>query len=1394
MTREAVTLHAVWVLMALVALGLAPPALGAGEGKLVLDESAYWRYYIQFGVDRLCPQALRREGEKVLGEAGMKLLSRQARRSGRVPAGEDWRDHAFVVFSAGQGDSRRAAWHCASPPPPAGWTRPDFPDGSWSRQRLPLMVGNFLRGANMHGDKDMQQLRVRRAHFRTSFAAADPAGGEVVLEMAFRGGARVWLNGEEISRAAVPAGAGEADAPADPYPSEAYVCQADEVPAYFRQRERKLYGIHYCEDLPGRFDDAAAPRPRWPRLTDAERAQPWWNSCGRSGFAGYFGGWTSINRKGFERITKLRNRRLGPVRLPKRLLRAGANVLAVEVRAADIHPVAMFSKPGTRYRGGNWGEGFQRVMYWSHCRLLELELRGGDAAAASALARPAGREAMHVWVEDVHRRCYSPDFGPGGPAGTVRFVGAVGGTYGAQVVVTGNKALTALKAVPSALTGPGGAALPASAVGVSYFVGHPADQLVKLGQIRNTAEDRKDPLCPPAEQAVIRFGGPDARRGRLPRKKRLDILRQIRFFDHLTPAPPEQVPADSCQPIWLSLRIPPQTPPGRYSGSVTISAAGARATVLPVTAEVVGWRVPDARHFQTFMGLEQSPYGVARQYQVPLWSEEHFRLLEGSFRQLARTGNDMVFVPVLQHMEFGNFEDAPVRWLRRADGSLGFDYRILDRYLDAAVRHLGVPRVLCICVMHGADRFGPGNLKATVPLLDEATGKTETLELGPDSPHYRSNWKAFATGLHGHLKALGRRPELAGLERSMYWGFGWDGVADPQLPALLAGFLPAVQWARGSHGGRPGGAWGCVSNSIGPFLTETSVMGWKNRLIYLLCPRTGSTILSSNGHSPPFAYRVMVDRALVAGLCGIGRLGADYWADIYFQGYKGSLSGGIAGMPCSNLLHPGCGDRAGAESSARYEALLEGIQEAEARIFLEQAIDRKRLPADLARRAADVLSRHNRETLFISPGRVGVQVQEYSSGWQDRSRRLYAAAAEAGGGVGLDADPLKIDARLPARAAAPVALTLRNWTVRPRAWKAAADRPWLVLAKTSGLAEGHVRLPLTVDTSRLTPGAAATGKVTITDVDAGRSMTVEVAARVGEVFDLVMPAYDTLGAPGHAACWKPRRIGDRAFFNVTPGGSDSGEHALVNLSGSELSWKIRSSAEWLTAAPASGRLPAGGQAFVKLTAGPADREAVTRPATLTVSDAEGATLARPVTVRVIPAYRRAALPAGEAVELKDVPKSRVKLHKSRTYWLGTSSRGRRDYGPRFGANPQVHVAGAKAAATTMHASTEQVTVYDVAGAGFEAFSARVWIPSAYRKPSRTGTHRVRVNFEIHVDGRPAAQSGLMTPADEARLLVVGGLAGAKEVRLVTRFDRPDAKNLGRAVYVQWQQPRFYKGK
>jgi hypothetical protein len=152
---------------------------------------------------------------------------------------------------------------------------------------------------------------------------------------------------------------------------------------------------------------------------------------------------------------------------------------------------------------------------------------------------------------------------------------------------------------------------------------------------------------------------------------------------------------------------------------------------------------------------------------------------------------------------------------------------------------------------------------------------------------------------------------------------------------------------------------------------------------------------------------------------GFARQGADFWP--VFKGRRGALTGTLGERYTSRrnldvratMLAPG---KAGAISTHRFEMIREGLQEAEARIFIEKAILDKKITGDLAKRCQDILDERMRAmlrggatlTLVRSRWRghpqhgniwwSGTSEPGYqwfiASGWQDRSKRLFDAAAE----------------------------------------------------------------------------------------------------------------------------------------------------------------------------------------------------------------------------------------------------------------------------------------------------------------------------------------------------------------------------------------------------------------
>jgi len=156
---------------------------------------------------------------------------------------------------------------------------------------------------------------------------------------------------------------------------------------------------------------------------------------------------------------------------------------------------------------------------------------------------------------------------------------------------------------------------------------------------------------------------------------------------------------------------------------------------------------------------------------------------------------------------------------------------------------------------------------------------------------------------------------------------------------------------------------------------------------------------------------------------GFARLGGDFWPVLKDKRGRGHrLSNRYLKSSWRNLdlrailFSPG---RKGAVATHRFEMIREGIQECEARIFIERAILEEKIDGELAARCQAILDeripaiRRGVNTLGCAganPAYIdnswwqvpGVLGHEWyvGSGWQDRSEKLYAAAAEVAAVIG----------------------------------------------------------------------------------------------------------------------------------------------------------------------------------------------------------------------------------------------------------------------------------------------------------------------------------------------------------------------------------------------------------
>lgn len=1385
-----------------------PPATSDDPG-LILDQTGYFRQFTEFGLMRISGAHLKKEGEKLFGKGLSRLgktVKHLLKRKNFDWTKTDWKDEAcYHIASIQAGDDTVALSMIPNLMPPPDWMKPGFDDTSFLRQRIGVLTPVTPQWG---AARERSSVHRRAVYARTYFEVPNPAqAGKLTLKIVYRGGARVFVNGSEVGRGHLPEGeVGQSSYGAD-YPLDAYLANADELP------KKAAYGP-WIGDLRCPFEHAPGYRH---------------DKTARSAYGG-----AGIFKKGWGRLRKLRDRVLGPIDIPAKLLKKGTNVIAIEVRTSMYHPRIIPGAGGRRER--NWSNGGANGnVIWDHLRLVGLELRTDGKGLPSGRKRPAG---MQVWVDDMHNRLFNRDYNPTGwPVGTARFVAAQNGTFAAQLGVGTDAELSGLKVVCSDLAA-NGKKIPASALKVQFMVGRGLGEMSQLGWFRSIS-NLKGLHCPMSNIALYRYSRTGSRfdgaldgitrekyKGAAFRgaqgKAITAYMEAFKFFDQIGDAPPEKIPANSCQPIWLSLQVPGTAAPGEYKGKVTVSAEGGTSIAVPVEAEVQGWRVPDPLDFQTVVQSEQSPYGVARGYKVELWSDKHFELMESSFKQLARIGNDWLFIPVLLSSEFGNRDDQMITWIRKKDGSMAFDFALLDRYIALARKHLGKPRVVCFVIMHGATaKF------TAVKVKDEATGKTEVVKMGDDAGVARiPKWRAFGRAVHARMKELG-------LGESHFWGHAFDDTVDPGLVALMTEVTPGVGWAAGSHARKPDGTFRAVALAYGMSLTPKSMMGWKNPDIVLLMPRTGGSMICVEGISTPFTWRVMCDRAIYCGLNGLGRMGADYFGKIWLEGFRGG-AWMMVGRPCVQTLWPGAN---GVDTSARNETMLEGIQEAEARIFVEQALDRGGLPEEMAKRVQAVLDKHYRDTLQIAAGGTDYITMDFHGDWQGRSRRLFGAAAEVAAKIGLDVDRAflgqtkvssfagkrgdgkvihKLSGRklsIPALGKRRVSVKLRNWSDKPRTFKVRADQSWIVPEKSEGSVTGQQELGINLDGKTLNAGSDITGKLTVTDAVSGAAYPIEITAQVVKALELRLTyevKYETGGGAGgegrHTVHVKVQPI-----FNVMAGETEQKEFMLVNNTASAQKWKIETSDDWLTASPSSGEIGPEATSPVKLTARPKAGAAEMHETTVTFTAANGAVKeSKVVKIYAFPEYTEVAAPAGTAIYLND-PEAK-KLYASHIeygykagnrkapWWArGICFHRTRPMGENLNQTSKYrekrnewqfapYKMGGKTYKRGLWVFPYHETVYKVEGAGVKAFAADVGFFEKFLKNSRANKGAL-VSFEIHVDGKLRAASGLMKITDKPKPLVVDGLQKAKQLKLVTRRD--DLTNDNHCL-VTWGDPRFIK--
>jgi hypothetical protein len=844
-------------------------------------------------------------------------------------------------------------------PPPPNWTSSDFDDGDWLRGPVGIQC---------------RAPFVSRTCLRGKFRVTDPASVKSLkLALIYYGGVAVFLNGEEIGRQHLPKEARLAEA----YPIEAFQGPEGAI----------LVPEGYEVVKPGAYGKVNAD------LVKAKKP----------------------SEEGLRRMS-LRARTL-EVELPARLLRKGVNVLALDIVRAPYH------KAIDEQKSICWNREPMHVMSWYTCELRAAELKVLGEGVDSSTS-PAG---LQVWNSPLLRTDFRLDRGdPCEPLRPLTFGGPRNGIFSDKIVVGLPGAIRGLKAAPSELRGPGGV-VPASAIRVRY-----------------------------AAPGGAEYGIEEAAYG-VKSKTQLSGSRwaagKVEALSVLLDAPPEEHrpgPATSSAwtvaPIWLTIKIPKGATPGRYSGKLTVQCEGAKAVEVPIEFEVTDWTLPDPENFQTWTEMVQSPDTLQVEYGVPAWSERHFELIGRSFRLMREVGSKTLYLPLICCTNLGN-EESIVRWTKKGDGDYDFDFTLMDKYLDVAQKDLGEAQIVCFIVweifmsrskelsLGGSHGDMPGWLnrfkdRMTDPVVTLTTPDPQTGKPARASfPDYftdaasKARWrKLFAQ--------LRERMRKRGLEQAMMLGWFTDCRAQKEEIDFWRDVTGDMPWVSHAHFKVARVAGQAIKTGYNTSIHDINrpldpakqrSYGWKKDPVLwaqqLLRP-------GSRGEMdmlPGSMWGAMTEITLAGGQRGFGRLGGDMWfvlknkaglrTNRVYDRYPWSCWPNLE--LCCSLLAPGPD---GAVATAHFEQLREGVQECEARIFIEQALcdpaRREKLGPDLANRCQALLDERvlcdlrgvaeykigphaysSPYTWWFQNGVAG-HAWKQSSGWRQRSAAIFALAGE----------------------------------------------------------------------------------------------------------------------------------------------------------------------------------------------------------------------------------------------------------------------------------------------------------------------------------------------------------------------------------------------------------------
>ena len=385
--------------------------------------------------------------------------------------------------------------------------------------------------------------------------------------------------------------------------------------------------------------------------------------------------------------------------------------------------------------------------------------------------------------------------------------------------------------------------------------------------------------------------------------------------------------------LWLTMAIPPSTPAGKYTGTVTVNG-GNEPLVFKISVQVVNYTLPEAADWEFHLDIWQFPLNLLDHYNtanpaanVVPWSDEHFALLRPFYSLLADAGQKAI-TAYIKDGALG--ADSMVRWTKKADHSWEYDFTAFDTYVSTLMSWGITQQINC---------FSPvGWNEETIPYWDETTNSKLSLNAPLGSTTYNERWNDFLNAFKAHLDNKGW------FDRTVLY---LDEVSETKLnhvTSIVRSNNP--NWKLGiaySHGlSNTSKASFYDMSGILEDASNAGISDYKISTFYTSCTQTRPNNYITPENSPA-EMTWMAWHAFKEGFDGYLRWAFDYWSQ---SEPLDARDGGHTAGDFSMVYRASNNAPSEVLSSIRFEMLRDGIQDFEKLRILKRSLEASTDPID----------------------------------------------------------------------------------------------------------------------------------------------------------------------------------------------------------------------------------------------------------------------------------------------------------------------------------------------------------------------------------------------------------------------------------------------------------------